>query len=296
MDESHPSLGLIRLSVLLSFATTFMGFGALGLSGHALLRNAGIALVFGIGYSFIGAVTIAPPLLKHIFVPIGWSREEIVLGSRQHRLRVMRRYRHMEPYPRLFARFKILFDPMFPRLASFVQSPGHIIDIGCGYGIPAVWVLCLFPRAKVYGLDPDPKRVRIASRAFGDRGSATVGKAPDLPEASPDQVDTALMLDMIHLISDDDLRLTLQRLHRKILPEGRLILRTTVPSLKRIPWLRRIEEWRLKMLSLRPYFRSSEEVMALISEAGFRVELTEPTAVGREETWFICRPAISGRR
>ena len=123
MDEDHPSLGLIRLSVFLCFATTFMGFGALALSGHALLRNAGITLVLGIGYSFIGAVAITPPLLKHVFIPIRWSKEEIILGSRQHRWRVMRRYRHMEPYPRLFARFKILLDPMFPRLASFVHSP-----------------------------------------------------------------------------------------------------------------------------------------------------------------------------
>jgi predicted exporter/SAM-dependent methyltransferase len=292
MDEDHPSLGLIRLSVFLCFATTFMGFGALALSGHALLRNAGIALVLGIGYSFMGAVTITPPLLKHVFVPIRWSKEEILLGSRQHQLEVMRRYQHMEPYPRLFARFKILLDPMFPRLANFVHSPSHIIDIGCGYGIPAVWLLSLFPRAKVYGLDPDPKRVRIANRAFGDRGSATVGRAPDLPAASPDRVDMVLMLDMIHLISDDELRLTLQRLRAKISPEGKLILRATVPSRKRVPLLRRIEAWRLKILNLRPHFRSSEEVVTLISEAGFRIELTEPTALDREETWFICRRSI----
>jgi ubiquinone/menaquinone biosynthesis C-methylase UbiE len=184
---------------------------------------------------------------------------------------------------------------MFPRLGNFVHSPNHIIDIGCGYGIPAVWLLSLFPLAKVYGLDPDQNRVRIANRAFGNRGSATVGKAPNLPAAFPDHVDTALMLDMIHLISDDELRLTLQRLHRKILPEGKLILRTTVPSRKRIPWLRWVEEWRLKMLNLIPHFRSSEEVTALISETGFMVELKELTAVGREETWFICRRAIGNR-
>ncbi|MGZ3570000.1 MAG: hypothetical protein ACXU9W_14555, partial [Thermodesulfobacteriota bacterium] len=66
----------------------------------------------------------------------------------------------------------------------------------------------------------------------------------------------------------------------------------TVPSRKRSPWLRWVEERRLKILSLIPHFRSSEEVMVLLSEAGFRVELAEPTAAGREETWFICRRAI----
>jgi predicted exporter/precorrin-6B methylase 2 len=294
MEEDHPSLGLIRLSVFLCFATTFMGFGALAASGHALLKNAGIALALGIGYSFIGAVTITPPLLKHVFVPIRWSHEEIILGSKQHRLRATKRYRHMEPYSRLFARFKMLLDPMFPRLANFFDSPRHIIDIGCGYGVPAVWLLSLFPQVKVYGLDPDPRRVRIAARAFGDRGSATVGKVPDLPANSPDRVDTALMLDMIHLISDDDLRLVLQRLYDKLVPEGRLILRTTVPSRKRVPWLRRIEERRLRMMNVTPHFRSSEEVTALLSETGFMVELKEPTAVDREETWFICRRAGRG--
>ena len=181
---------------------------------------------------------------------------------------------------------------MFPGLASFVHSPRHIIDIGCGYGVPAVWLLSLFPEAKAYGLDPSRRRVTIAARAFGDRGSAAVGKAPDLPSACPDQVDTVLMLDTIHLISDDELRLTLQRLYNKIVPEGKLILRTTVPSRKCIPWFRRIEEWRLKALHLPSHFRSSEEVTALLSEAGFTVELKEPTALDREETWFICRRAI----
>jgi len=186
----------------------------------------------------------------------------------------------------------MLLDPMFPRLASFLHSPRYIIDIGCGYGVPAVWLLSLFPQAKVYGFDPDRRRVTIANRAFGDRGSAAVGKAPDLPAASPDQVDTALMLDMIHLISDDELGLTLQRLYDKIVPGGKLILRTTVPSQKRIPLLRRIEEWRLKAVRSRPQFRSSEEVTALLSESGFVIEVTEPTAVDREETWFICERAM----
>ncbi len=293
-DEDHPSLGLIRLSIFLCFATTFMGFGALAVSGHALLRNAGIALALGIGYSFIGAVCITPPLLKRVFMPIPWSEEEVVPGSKEHRLRAIGRYRHLEPYPRLFARFKILLDPMFPRWASFLDSPRHVIDIGCGYGVPAVWLLSLFPQAKVFGLDPDRKRVAIAAWAFGDRGSAAVGKAPDLPAASPDRVDTALLLDIIHLISDDELRLMLGRLYEKIVLEGKLILRTTIPSRKCAPWLRRIEEWRMKMLHLTPHFRSSEEVATLLSEAGFEVELKEPTALDREETWFICRRSPQG--
>ena len=289
MDEDHPSMGLIRLSVFLSFATTLMGFGVLALSGHALLKSAGIALALGIGYSYVGAVAIAPPLLARLFKPAEWPGGETAPGSREHRSRALTRYRHMEAYPRLFARFKILLDPMFPRLAGFLNSPRHIIDIGCGYGVPAVWLLSLFPQARVYGIDPDPKRVRVAARAFAGRGFAEAGGAPDLPASAPDRVDTALMLDMMHLISDDDAIRTLQRLRERLAPEGRLVVRVTVPSGKRISWLRRIEMGRLDALKRTPRYRSVAQMKALLSETGFSVERIEPDAAGREEMWFVGR-------
>ncbi len=59
--EDHPSLGLIRLSVFLSFATTFLGFVILAFSDNAMLKSAGLGLALGIGYSFLGAIMIPPP-------------------------------------------------------------------------------------------------------------------------------------------------------------------------------------------------------------------------------------------
>ena len=67
LDEDDPSLGLIRLSVFFSFATTALGMGVLALSDNAMLKSVGLALTLGIGYSFLGAVMIVPPLLKRIF-------------------------------------------------------------------------------------------------------------------------------------------------------------------------------------------------------------------------------------
>ena len=287
LDEHHPSLGLIRLSIFLSFATTFMGFGVLAVSGHNLLKSVGIALALGIGYSFIGAVTITPPLLKRVLATAVWKEESVAPGSPQHRSRTLRRYRHMEAYPRLFARFKIRLDPMFPRLAEYLMSPRRVIDIGCGYGVPAVWLLSLYPQAKVFGIDPDGKRVAIAIRALGDRGTAEIGGAPDLPAAAPAKVDTALMLDMIHLLSDDALRLTLQRIRERLEPGGRLILRATIPSRKRLTWLRRLEERRLRAAGEAPHYRSLRVISALLSDAGLTATRVEPAAADREEMWFV---------
>lgn len=290
-DEYDPSLGLIRLSVFLSFATTFLGFGVLALADNAMLKSAGLGLALGIGYSFLGAVMITPPILKKMFAPMPPMDEVIVPGSKRHRQRAVGRYCHMEAYPRLFARFKIILDPLFPRLAYFVKEPEVIIDVGTGYGVPAVWLLELFPRARVYGIEPDHKRVRFASRAIGKRGTVTIGHAPDIPDV-PGVADTALLLDMIHLLTNDELSLTLQRLHGKFRPGGSLIIRATVPSEKHFSWTRWIEMTRIRLQKGMPYFRSKEGIQDIISEAGFEITHTEISAPGKEEWWFVARVGI----
>ncbi len=124
----------------------------------------------------------------------------------------------MESYPRFFARFKVLCDPMFPRLADFLQAPRTVIDIGTGYGVPAVWLLELFPELKVYGIEPDARQgAHMPAALLASRGAVQVGRAPDIPEA-PGPADAALLLDMLHYITDDEVRLTLSRLREKLRP------------------------------------------------------------------------------
>lgn len=286
LEEYNPSLGLIRLSVFLSFATTFLGFGVLALSDNAMLKSAGLGLALGIGYSFLGAVTITPPLLKRIFAPLPPVEEALVPGSKRHFQRAVGRYRHMESYPRLFARFKLILDPMFPKLANFVKEPETIIDIGTGYGVPAVWLLELFPHARIYGIEPDHRRVRVASRALGTHGTVEIGRAPDIPEVSG-MADTALILDMIHLLTDDELMLTLQRLRGKLRPGGTLIIRTTVPSGTRSRWKRWIETTRIRMQNCVSHYRTEKDILAMIAKAGFNVTHTDISAPGEEEWWYV---------
>jgi hypothetical protein len=293
LDEHHPSLGLIRLSVFLSFATTFTGFVVLTLSGNVLLQSAGLGLALGIGYSFLGAVMIAPPLLRRSFAFVSFATGAILPGSKEHLRRTVARYRGLEAYPRLFARFKILLDPMFPRLADFVKDPKIILDIGVGFGVPAVWLLELFPQAKVYGIEPDGRRVRLAAYAIGTRGAVTVGAAPELP-AMPEKADTALILDMIHMLTDEALRLTLRRLRENMRPDGVLVLRATMPSRNRWPWKRRIEAERIKFRKEPSRFRTEVQIMAVLAEAGFSVVLSEVSGRNQEERWFIARVREEG--
>lgn len=289
-DEKLPAMHTIKLAIFLAAFTTLIGFGVLALANHALLRSIGIVSFLGIGYSLLGVFFILPILTKRIFAPPQYPTGELIIGSREHLRRTVFRYRHLPAYPRLFARFKMIMDPMFKELNQYVENPRRIIDIGCGYGVPAVWLLEIYPAAKIYGLEPDEERVRIASRVIGGRGRVEVGRAPDLP-AVEGEVDTVIMLDMLHLISDEELQIVLQRICEKLEPGGTLLIRATVPSGRKIPWKRWIESMHLIFIHTPERFRSEKSIVGFMTSASFKVAVFSSVIPGVEEKWFVGKKA-----
>jgi SAM-dependent methyltransferase len=291
MDQTHPSVGLIRLTIFLSAASTTIGFGVLSLANHVLLKSAGLTLLLGIGYSFAGTVLIVPPLLRWVFVSGRGADRGLEPASTTQTSRVERRYRFMEPYPRLFSRFKMRFDPMFLELTHLLESLHEvrtIIDVGCGYGVPACWFLERFPESKIYGIDPDPNRVRVASMAVGERGIISLGGAPDIPMV-PGTADVAIMLDSSHYLKDEDLRLTLHSLHNSLRRGGTLMIRTVIPPVRRFPWTWWLESLKLKAAGIQCYYRSIDEMKTMIIQAEFVIALSAPSGAKGELFWFIAK-------
>lgn len=293
LDERHPSMSLIRRAMFLAGTTTLIGFGVLALAKHAVLRSIGLTSFLGIAYSLVGAFLIVPPLVKRALVLAELPPERLEAGSRRHIERTLLRYRTIETTPRLFARWKLRLDPMFPRLAAFLKNPRRILDIGCGYGIPSVWLLELFPAATVSCIDPDGERVRVAGRALGTRGEARTGRAPGIG-GLPGDADTALILDVVHMLDDDQLRETLAILHEKLLPAGRLVIRATISASGGHSWLWRIEELRLKRHGLSPRYRSREALETMIRAAGFEIVTAESAVPLSGEFWFVADRSAPG--
>ncbi len=287
-DESLPEMDTVKLAMFLASFTTLIGFGVLAFASHALLKSIGIVSLLGIFYSLIGAYFILPVLMKKIFSSDQYPAGKFTVGSREHLKRTVARYRHLAAYPRVFARLKMMIDPMFKELDKYVQNPRRIIDIGCGYGIPATWLLEIYPQAEVYGLEPDEIRVLIASYAIGKRGFVVAGRAPDLPEVDG-AVDYVLMLDMLHLISDKEVQIVFQRIDPKLEAGGTLLVRATIPSDKRNPWKRWIETTRLKIVRTPNRFRGENEIVDFMEKAGFAVSVSASDTKGIEEKWFVGR-------
>ena len=286
---NHPSFSQIRMAVFLSAVTTLFGFGAMWGADHSLLQSTGITAFLGIGYSMIGAFFILPPVLGHIEK----HRQKRVINGSTLQERVLNRYRYMEAYPRLFARFKMRLDPMFPEMERMFRSADDIktiLDIGTGYGVPASWLLERFTGARLHGIEPSPERVRIAAMAVGDRGLIVQGQAPAIP-AVDDQVDLSTMIDMVHFLTDEDFTETLGRLRERTRAGGRLIIRASLLPKRRLPWAWWYLNLILQLSRIPAYYRPVHQLQSMVAQSGFQVEHTLASGRDEELVWLVARKA-----
>jgi trans-aconitate methyltransferase len=239
----------------------------------------------GIGYSLVGAFIILPPLLKHRLR----TRQEDGRQGGSIRDRVLKRYKNLEAYPRLFARFKMHFDPMFTELPPLLESLKDIqtiMDIGCGYGVQTAWLLERFPGAKVVGIDPDAGRVRVAARVAGRRASIKSASAPDIPAVSQ-PADLVIMLDIVHYLNDEALRLTFKNLYDRLKSGRQLIIRASIPPTRQTPWVWWLENLKLKLNQTPSYYRCPETLQTMLVENDFIVDQIKPSGPNGELVWFI---------
>jgi len=290
-SSAHPNFRLIRMSVLMAAASTLIGFGVLCSAQHTLLQSAGVTSFLGIGYSVLGAFLILPPILEHRF-----ARKTVSSPAHQNRPggngSVLARYRNLEPYPRFFARFKLQLDPMFQELDDLLPPPGPsvatILDIGTGYGVPACWLLQRYPDADIYGIEPEPDRVRVANLALGGRGKVVQGLAPQVPEA-PGDADVVFMLDMCHFLDDRALDLTVGRLHARLRTGGLFFVRVVLVPRRRLPWTWWLENSKMRFKGAPAFYRSLEAVSDLIRRKGFEVLETRYSGKQNELAWVVSR-------
>jgi predicted exporter/SAM-dependent methyltransferase len=289
--SDSPAFERIKLTVILAATSTLIGFGVLCFAGHTLLRSAGLTFFLGIGYSLIGAFVILPPLLKHHF-RLERGKSSV---STDWRKRVRDRYRPLEVYPRLFARFKMKTDVMFSELPRFFSGCGEmrtVLDIGCGFGVPGCWILEHFNAARIYGIDPDPERIRVAARVFGEKGVLTCAAAPEIPKA-PEPADAAFLLDILHFLDDTALRLTLSRLQKSLHAEALLVIRAVVPPPGKPSRLWKLDAFRMRLAGIPVYHRSVEGMAGMIADAGFHLQETCLSGANPESVWMIAT-AMSG--
>jgi hypothetical protein len=124
--------------------------------------------------------------------------------------------------------------------------------------------------------------------AVGKRGFITRGRAPDIPTV-PEPANVALMLDSVHYLRDDELRLTFERLGHSLSRGGTLMIRMVIPPERRYPWLWWMENFKLRIHKVPCYYRSMDQIATLVVQSGFRIELSAPSGSKGELVWVVAK-------
>ncbi len=121
-----------------------------------------------------------------------------------------------------FARGKLSGDPVTSVVAALGRL-GTVLDLGCGRGQLGVLLLELGVADRVRGVDWDPVKVALATRAA--EGLTAEFATGDVRSATADPADTLLLIDILHYFSISEQDALLREVAARVAPGGRLLLR-----------------------------------------------------------------------
>ncbi len=115
--------------------------------------------------------------------------------------------------------FRVDMRPQF--IHEFLQPKkgDRILDIGCGTGE----ILNHLRDVEYIGFDPNVAYIEWARRTFGDRGTFHVGRFAADSAASVEQVDIAMLVAVLHHMSDDESFELFRLLRSVVKPGGRVV-------------------------------------------------------------------------
>jgi len=150
------------------------------------------------------------------------------------------RYRAAGRFAWYFARIKLAGDPAFAAILrrGLLSDRARILDLGCGQGLLASWLLAAqatefeggWPRdwppapapRQLLGIDVDRREVARARAALGERAHFVQG---DIRHVDYGSVDAIVILDVLHYTDHASQEAVLSRARAALAPHGVLLLR-----------------------------------------------------------------------
>ena len=186
--------------------------------------------------------------------------------------RIVRAYD--DPLVRAYCRvrFAILRQRFLFEIGQYLPSAGRVLDVGCGFGLFALYFAIRIPTIRIQGFDLSEYRVALAQRAAAKLGVENaefqVGDAAGFRFDQP--ISAAYMLDLIHHIPERSVAPLMATIAANLSAGGRLLLKDVEgsPSHKlAFTWLLdKAMDWRAPVRYWTP-----EEVQQMLESLGFEV-------------------------
>jgi cyclopropane fatty-acyl-phospholipid synthase-like methyltransferase len=169
-------------------------------------------------------------------------------------------------------RFRIIRSRFLEEIGQFLPTNGHVIEIGCGFGLFSLYFAANFPDLTIQSFDIDEGRIEQAERARRRLGLTNVSFATGDARAAEivEGLDAGYMLDILHHIPKEAAAALLRHFYEQLKPGGILI----VKDVDTRPRYKMAFTWLLDVLMTKgelPEYWSSAELTGELRAVGFGV-------------------------
>ena len=264
-------------AVTICAGAALSGVGVLVLARHPAMFSLGLSAWLGISLTLLATLFLVPPcmarLRRRAASSTASSTEAKADSAPARRRQVRRLYRYQGPYVEQYVFWKLRTDPLFAALDQAAPRQGHILDVGCGYGLAAQWLLLGAPQRTLHGLDHDATKIRVARAAAGESPRIRFEESDLLLNVWP-ACDALLLCDVLHYFPRELKARILQKALDALRPGGRLIVRDACGDASRahrmVAWGERFAVWIGHNLTGHGlHFESAAGYESLLAAAGF---------------------------
>jgi SAM-dependent methyltransferase len=273
--RGHPErTAATGAAVAMCALTALLGTGVLVLAHHPALFSVGLTALLGISYSLLATLFLLPMSLRWLVRFNARRPDESLVTTAQRRRAVHRLYRFQGPYVSQFAWWKMKTDPLFRVVENAAPLRGEILDLGCGYGLVAHWLTLGGTERRVFGLDFDPDKIRVAQATARANPQTSFAQGDLLAGPEYPACDGVLLCDVLHYFPRELKAEVLRKIFVALRPGGRLVLRDACAEATSghgiVAWA---EKWAVRLGQNRTryglHFEDERTHLALLREAGF---------------------------
>ena len=187
----------------------------------------------------------------------------------------------------LYVRLRWRLCP-FEAIEKYVPKEGPIIDIGCGYGLLANFLVLKSAKRDVTGTDLSPGRISAAQETTRNRKRICF-KLVNVLDLRLGEYSTMVMSDFLHHIDYQAQEELLTRCYQK-LPQGGLLVIEEVDNRPLCKyWFNTIVD-RILNIGEGIFFRNQREFRELLERIGFKVSIKKAhKGLPLSDILFICR-------
>lgn len=170
------------------------------------------------------------------------------------------------------ARFQIIHQRFLDELLQFMPREGQVLELGCGFGLFALYFAQSHPGLQLTGIDLNASRIAMARRAAQRLNVHQVtfleGDARDLTLSQ--SFDAIYMLDILHHLPPESVEPLLLQLKQRLKPGGILLIKDVDTRPRRKLYF----TLALDLLMTRgevPHYWPSGELIEVLQRCGFQV-------------------------